>query len=255
MPQDGPYRVLSMSTATRDAADRFFLESALNRSGISDYEGHAVRLIDLHPPWSLLRDNEEYVSAKIFPTGRHWFDLGLIPSLHYLSSACGSYLSPFTAPMAKTLTINTADIMGAYVELTKLEEFPQFDDSIEFPKYEEPLNFANCNEPLDLPEYEKSLHFSEFDKSIAIMDISDTPRSPPSPTNRAVEQVVRTPGRKPSPQPTHFSVPPKNGNGNGHRVLRSATVGYIAPEFKGKAAQMLQGKVALVSLKFCSDSF
>lgn len=136
--------------------------------------------------------------------------------------------------MAKILTINTTDIMGSYLE---------------FPKYEEPIDFANYNEPLDLPKYEDSVEFPkyeeppEFSESIAIMaDISDTPRSPPSPTNKHVDQIIRTPGRKPSPQPTHFSVPPKNGNGNGHRVLRSATVGYIAPEFKGKAAQMLQGK-------------
>ncbi|RWA12014.1 hypothetical protein EKO27_g3095 [Xylaria grammica] len=50
--------------------------------------------------------------------------------------------------------------------------------------------------------------------------------------------------RHPSPQPTHFTVPlgsdRVNGqNGpNGHKVLRSATVGYIAPEFKGKDEQM-----------------
>ncbi|KAK4241883.1 Glutamate/Leucine/Phenylalanine/Valine dehydrogenase-domain-containing protein [Achaetomium macrosporum] len=46
-------------------------------------------------------------------------------------------------------------------------------------------------------------------------------------------------GRHPSPQPTHFSYPtmPKI-NGNGHRTLRSATVGYVAPEFKGKKEQM-----------------
>ena len=37
----------------------------------------------------------------------------------------------------------------------------------------------------------------------------------------------------------------KNGNGNGHRVLRSATVGYVAPAFEGKTRQMLQGR--------CSD--
>ncbi|KAF4487776.1 NAD-specific glutamate dehydrogenase [Fusarium agapanthi] len=44
--------------------------------------------------------------------------------------------------------------------------------------------------------------------------------------------------RGPSPQPTHFSVPLQNGNGgNGHRILRSATVGYIAPEFTGKPEQ------------------
>ncbi|PMD28404.1 NAD-specific glutamate dehydrogenase [Hyaloscypha hepaticicola] len=67
---------------------------------------------------------------------------------------------------------------------------------------------------------------------------------PTSPTiNKLVKDVVAAPDRRPSPQPAHFSVPYKNGNGNGHRVLRSATVGYIAPEFKGKKAQMLQGKI------------
>ncbi|KAH7308077.1 NAD-dependent glutamate dehydrogenase [Stachybotrys elegans] len=45
--------------------------------------------------------------------------------------------------------------------------------------------------------------------------------------------------RGPSPQPTHFSVPQLAlNNGNGHRILRSATVGYVAPEFTGKVEQM-----------------
>jgi glutamate dehydrogenase len=48
--------------------------------------------------------------------------------------------------------------------------------------------------------------------------------------------------RGPSPQPTHFSVPLlSHNNTNGHRVLRSATVGYIAPEFQGKVEQMAAG--------------
>jgi glutamate dehydrogenase len=50
-------------------------------------------------------------------------------------------------------------------------------------------------------------------------------------------------GRHPSPQPTHVSYSnqmPKV-NGNGHRVLRSATVGYVAPEFTGKLEQMKLG--------------
>lgn len=45
--------------------------------------------------------------------------------------------------------------------------------------------------------------------------------------------------RHPSPQPTHISTPL---NGNGHRVLRSATVGYIAPAFTGKTEQMKKGE-------------
>jgi glutamate dehydrogenase len=67
------------------------------------------------------------------------------------------------------------------------------------------------------------------------------------PANKLVDQVIRTPGRQPSPQPTHFSLPYKNGNGNGHRVLRSATVGYIAPEFTGKKAQQAQVREKLLS--------
>lgn len=48
--------------------------------------------------------------------------------------------------------------------------------------------------------------------------------------------------RGPSPQPTHFSVPLlSHSNGNGNRTLRSATVGYVAPEFTGKLEQMKTG--------------
>lgn len=49
--------------------------------------------------------------------------------------------------------------------------------------------------------------------------------------------------RHPSPQPSHItSLPASKLYGNGHRVLRSATVGYVAPEFKGKAQQMKEVK-------------
>lgn len=57
--------------------------------------------------------------------------------------------------------------------------------------------------------------------------------------NRMVDQVIRTPGREPSPQPTHFTVP--SNTTNGFRVIRSATVGYIAPKFSGKDAQIEEG--------------
>jgi glutamate dehydrogenase len=49
--------------------------------------------------------------------------------------------------------------------------------------------------------------------------------------------------RGPSPQPTLFSVPLTATNGNGHRVLRSATVGYITPEFKGRTEQIKAGEL------------
>jgi glutamate dehydrogenase len=49
--------------------------------------------------------------------------------------------------------------------------------------------------------------------------------------------------RQPSPQPTHVSVGAKiNGNGQ-HRVLRSATMGYVAPTFAGKLDQRNQGRL------------
>lgn len=65
-----------------------------------------------------------------------------------------------------------------------------------------------------------------------------------SAAHRLVEKIKGDePGRHPSPQPTHVSYPlmPRT-NGNGHRVLRSATVGYVAPEFKGKKEQMQLGQ-------------
>lgn len=62
--------------------------------------------------------------------------------------------------------------------------------------------------------------------------------------NRLVSRVLgdEQTSRQPSPQPTHVSVPGKmNGNGQ-HRVLRSATMGYVAPTFAGKVDQMNQGR-------------
>ncbi|KAI0540886.1 NAD-specific glutamate dehydrogenase-like protein [Xylaria digitata] len=63
-----------------------------------------------------------------------------------------------------------------------------------------------------------------------------------APANKLLSKIQdEKVSRHPSPQPTHFVVPLNGGqvNGrNGHKVLRSATVGYIAPEFKGKDEQM-----------------
>lgn len=59
--------------------------------------------------------------------------------------------------------------------------------------------------------------------------------------NKILEQVVRTPGRQPSPQPTHLSVP----GGSQHRVLHEEGSGYVAPKFEGKELQMDQGKCPL----------
>lgn len=55
--------------------------------------------------------------------------------------------------------------------------------------------------------------------------------------NKLLEQVIRTPGRLPSPQPTHLSVP----GSSQHRVLHEEGSGYVAPKFEGKELQMDQG--------------
>ncbi|KAL0473090.1 Glutamate/Leucine/Phenylalanine/Valine dehydrogenase domain-containing protein [Neurospora intermedia] len=71
----------------------------------------------------------------------------------------------------------------------------------------------------------------------------DSP-SAPVPAHKLVDRLKDQTPRHPSPQPTHVSYPKVNGNG--HRVLRSATVGYVAPIFQGKAEQMKQVKDIIV---------
>ncbi|KAI9812051.1 MAG: NAD-dependent glutamate dehydrogenase [Pycnora praestabilis] len=56
------------------------------------------------------------------------------------------------------------------------------------------------------------------------------------PINKVLDQVIRTPGRQPSPQPTHLSVP----GANYHRVLHEEGPGYVAPKFEGREKQMEQ---------------
>ncbi len=52
--------------------------------------------------------------------------------------------------------------------------------------------------------------------------------------NKLMEHVIRTPGRMPSPQPTHLSVPGVSQS----RVLQEQGPGYVAPKFEGKEQQM-----------------
>lgn len=72
---------------------------------------------------------------------------------------------------------------------------------------------------------------------------SASPSAPASPSNKLVDKLGDGPSRHASPQPTSVSHGmPAKVSGNGYRVLRSATVGYIAPAFVGKADQMQAGK-------------
>lgn len=65
--------------------------------------------------------------------------------------------------------------------------------------------------------------------------------------NKLLEQVVRTPGRQPSPQPTHLSVPGPSQ----HRVLHEEGSGYVAPKFEGKELQMDQGTCRIFLAALC----
>jgi hypothetical protein len=67
--------------------------------------------------------------------------------------------------------------------------------------------------------------------------------------NKLVDQDTTTLGTK-STQLPHPSVPSHNNHNvhggqsdhDGHRVWRSSTIGYIAPNFEGKRAQMAEGQ-------------
>lgn len=65
--------------------------------------------------------------------------------------------------------------------------------------------------------------------------------------HKLVEQVIRTPGRQPSPQPTMLGVPgASQSNQSLHRILSDHGSGYVAPKFEGKQAQMGEGKLAAI---------
>ena len=81
--------------------------------------------------------------------------------------------------------------------------------------------------------------------------VDESPVMTDSPQPRSVTRLQSDTesSRGASPQPSHISVPlPPHDNRNGHRILRSATVGYIAPEFVGKVEQMKSGKFLLVMI-------
>lgn len=57
----------------------------------------------------------------------------------------------------------------------------------------------------------------------------------PSPKNKLLDQIIRTPDRMPSPQPTHL-----NAGMASHKILQEPGSGYVAQEFEGKHQQMEQ---------------
>ena len=75
--------------------------------------------------------------------------------------------------------------------------------------------------------------------------------------HKLLEQVVRTPGRQPSPQPTMLGIPgASNSNPSLHRILSSDSgAGYEAPRFEGKKAQMEEVMDLIESKGFLPDDF
>lgn len=93
--------------------------------------------------------------------------------------------------------------------------------------------------------------YVDTSKAPSDLDTMPGPQEAPSLPKGLVSKLRSEPGtsRHPSPQPTHLGGSYLGkANGNGHRTMRSATLGYIAPEFKGKAEQMKQGQSTAVTI-------
>ncbi|KAI0016948.1 NAD-specific glutamate dehydrogenase-like protein [Xylariomycetidae sp. FL0641] len=116
------------------------------------------------------------------------------------------------------------------------------------------LTLQTTDLPLDrFPDYTDPVEPSAIYETKS--GIMATANETPAPANKLLGNVQsEEPSRHPSPQPTHFSVPLGRLGGNGHRVLRSATVGYIAPAFEGKAEQMKSVKDIISEQKWIPES-
>ncbi|KAI0841452.1 NAD-specific glutamate dehydrogenase [Hypoxylon sp. FL0890] len=121
------------------------------------------------------------------------------------------------------------------------------------------LTIQTTDLPLDrFPEYSDPIESLEvLEPKTQIMTTNGiAPTSAPTPANKLLGKVksVEQPSRHPSPQPTHFSVPLGTLGNNGHRILRSATVGYVAPEFKGRDEQIKQVKEIILKQGWIPES-
>jgi len=63
----------------------------------------------------------------------------------------------------------------------------------------------------------------------------------PKPCNKIVHLTSTRLRRLPTLKTTPFSFHRVRDSPNGHRLLRSAELGYISPLFEGKRAQMAEG--------------
>jgi hypothetical protein len=61
------------------------------------------------------------------------------------------------------------------------------------------------------------------------------------PHNKMLDLASSTSSRMPSPQSAQFSFRSSSGSGDRRKAARTSTIGYIAPKFDGKKAQMAEG--------------
>jgi len=108
----------------------------------------------------------------------------------------------------------------------------------------------NTNVPLldRFPDYIDPFDSFEYSDAMTVV---------PSLVHKSVAklQSAEPESRRPSPQPVHFSVPLLSAsNGNGQRILRSATVGYVAPTFLGKLDQMRAVRDILLTARWIPEA-
>ena len=74
--------------------------------------------------------------------------------------------------------------------------------------------------------------------------------------HKLLDQVIRAPGREPSPQPTLLSVPgASHSNLSISRILSEKGSGYVAPKFEGKKEQMEEVMDLIESKGFIPEDF
>ena len=132
----------------------------------------------------------------------------------------GAFWSPLKAvPLASYYKLHRVPSLSAMTE-------PDSDDmdAVQFPGPTEQVSENGVRNTVKLPRRESTVEPPERLPENGLQ-------------NRIVDQIVRTPGRQPSPQPTHLSVP----GSTPHKLLHEEGSGYVAPKFEGKELQMDQG--------------
>ena len=162
------------------------------------------------PPHLGANIQPEFSITKLTPNGHPPRDGSLHKSLPHLNSN-GAFWPPLKAiPLASYYKVHRVPSLDS---LTAMAEEQDGVHAIELPQ----------SEPSHVEEPQEKL--------------------PPNGVhNKILENVIRTPGRQPSPQPTHLSVP----GSSQHRVLPEQGSGYVAPKFEGKEQQMDQGERQLI---------